>query len=217
MKDLGQAHANLGDLVATEIRSAILSGALAPGERLKQENLAADLNVSRIPVREALRTLEAEGLIETTPGRGSRVVRITPEDATDVLTVRGTLEGLAARLAAARVGKADVESLRGILEEGKEATAASDHGAAGEAHTRFHLELARASGNDYLYAELEAMPAKTEWITHSLLQSRGDVSWEEHEAIVDAVARGEADRAEELTKRHSDHVIASLHEQSSTA
>ena len=122
MKDLGETHNNLGDLVAAEVRQAILSGAIAPGERLKQEALADDLNVSRIPVREALRILEAEGLIESTPGRGSRVVTITKDDATDVLVVRGTLEGLAARLAAARVTTDDIRSLRNVIVEGANIT-----------------------------------------------------------------------------------------------
>ena len=213
MKDLGQSHNNLGDLVAAEVREAILSGAISPGERLKQEALAEDLNVSRIPVREALRILEAEGLIESTPGRGSRVVTITQEDATDVLVVRGTLEGLAARLAAARVTSDNIRSLRGIIEEGTMASAASDHTTAGRLHAQFHLELAKAGGNSYLYEELEALPAKTEWIIASLLQTRGAFSWEEHAAIVDAVSAGEADLAEELMKAHSERVIASLHEQ----
>jgi DNA-binding GntR family transcriptional regulator len=210
MKDLGHGHSNLGDLVAEEIRSAILSGDLSPGERLKQERLAADLNVSRIPVREALRILESEGLVENDPRRGSRVVDVTPQRAADVLAVRGTLEGLAARLAAGRVTKDDIESLRSIVGEGRKATEDSDHAAANESHTRFHLELARVSGNSYLYEEFAAMPAKTEWIVYTLLKSRGPISWAEHEAIVDAVAGGEADRAENLTRQHSDEVIATV-------
>jgi DNA-binding GntR family transcriptional regulator len=210
MKDLGHTHANLGDLVAVEIRDAILSGALGPGERLKQERLAEDLNVSRIPVREALRILEAEGLIESTPGRGSRVVTITANDAADVLMVRGALEGLAARLAAARVSSENIRSLQETLAEGTEATEAGDHAAAGAAHTRFHLELARAADNSYLYEELESMPAKTEWIVSTLLQERGPISWQEHRTIVDAVASGEAELAEQVTRHHSDTVIEVL-------
>lgn len=214
MKDLGQTHNNLGDLVAAEVRQAILSGAIAPGERLKQEALADDLNVSRIPVREALRILEAEGLIESTPGRGSRVVTITKDDATDVLVVRGTLEGLAARLAAARVTTDDIRSLRSVIVEGARASEAGDHSTAAKLHSRFHLELAQAGGNGYLYEELEALPAKTEWIVSALLQTRGAFSWEEHAAIVDAVASGEADLSEELMKAHSERVIASLLDES---
>jgi DNA-binding GntR family transcriptional regulator len=217
MKDLGQAHTNLGDLVADEIRDAILSGALPPGGRLKQEALAEDLNVSRIPVREALRILEGEGLIENTPGRGSRVVKITARDAADVLTVRGALEGLAARLAAARATSDDIGRFTTLIEEGRAATGAGDHAAASELHARFHLELAKVGGNTYLYDELEALPAKTEWIVSSLLQTRGAFSWDEHAAIADAVAAGEADLAEDLMRQHSEKVIAEFSEDDGTA
>ena len=212
MKDLGHTHNNLGNLVAAEIRSAILSGSIAPGERLKQAQLAAGLNVSRIPVREALRILEAEGLIESTPGKGSRVIEITEKDAEDVLSVRGALEGLAARLAAARVERSDIEALRKTIESGRAASRDSDHVAATEFHTQFHLELARSSGNAHLYDELAVMPAKTEWINSSLLQSRGPYSWSEHEEIVDAVAKGDADLAEQLMRGHSETVAEALPE-----
>lgn len=210
MKDLGQVHTNLGDLVAAEIRSAILSGALPPGSRLMQEHLASDLNVSRIPVREALRTLESEGLVENDPGRGSRVIEVTAQRAADVLAVRGTLEGLAARLATAQVVNDDVSALREVVRTGRAATERTDQATANEAHTQFHLELARLSGNSYLYEEFEAMPAKTEWIISTLLKQRGPISWNEHEAILDAIAQGKADLAEELTRHHSDEVIAGL-------
>ena len=210
MKELGQSHANLGDLVANEIRVAILAGTLQPGERLKQEQLAEDMGVSRIPVREALRILEAEGLVETRPGRGSQVVELTRDGAADVLMVRGALEGLAARLAAERVTPEVVARLRIAVDEGKRASDAGDHGSASDAHTRFHLELARAGGNSHLQTELEFFPAKAEWIVATLLQSRSEYSWQEHEAIVDAVASGDADQAEQLTKIHSEHVIDSL-------
>jgi DNA-binding GntR family transcriptional regulator len=210
MRELGQSHANLGDLAANEIRRAILAGDLAPGERLKQEQLAADMSVSRIPVREALRVLEGEGLVETRPGRGSTVVELTRAGAAEALTVRGALEGLAARLAAERSTPDVIGQLRQAVDEGKRASERADHTTASDAHTRFHLTLARAGGNSHLHTELEMLPAKTEWIVSTLLQSRSEYSWQEHEAILDAVAGGDADLAERLTKLHSEHVIESL-------
>lgn len=210
MRELGQTHANLGDLVADEIRAAILAGDLAPGTRLKQEQLAADMGVSRIPVREALRVLEAEGLVETRPGRGSTVVELTKNEAADVLIVRATLEGLAARLAAQRVTADVITHLREAVEEGKRASESGDHATGSAAHTKFHLDVARAGGNRQLLAELEFFPAKTEWIVSGLLQSRSEYSWQEHEAILDAVAAGDADLAERLTRLHSERVIESL-------
>lgn len=126
--------------------------------------------------------------------------------------MRGALEGLAARLAAARVERSDIDALRKTIEGGREATRDSDHVAATEFHTQFHLELARSSGNAHLYDELAVMPAKTEWINSSLLRSRGPYSWSEHEEIVDAVAKGDADLAERLMREHSATVAEALTE-----
>lgn len=212
LRELGQFHHNLGDLVAAEIRTAILTGRLKPGERLKQEQLAADLSVSRIPVREALRVLEAEGLIESSPGRGSIVARITPRDAAGVLEVRGVLEGLAARLAAERADMETIELLRAIVGRGMEATSTGDQAGASDAHTEFHLELVRASQNGCLYEELHSLPAKTEWIFSTLLQARGQISWDEHEAIVEAVVSGDPDRADSLTREHISRATQALEE-----
>lgn len=212
MRELGQFHHNLGDLVTAEIRAAILSGRLKPGERLKQERLAADLSVSRIPVREALRVLEAEGLVESFPGRGSVVATITVKDAADVLEVRGVLEGLAARLAATVASQDAVSRLRSLVARGQTATASNDQVAVSEAHTAFHLELARASANSYLFEELHALPAKTEWIFSTLLKVRGQISWTEHEAIAEAVAAGDPDLADRLTREHIAKAIGSLDE-----
>lgn len=210
MRALGQSHANLGDLVCDEIRAAILAGALAPGQRLKQEQLAADMRVSRVPVREALRLLEADGLVVARPGHGWMVAELTKEDAADVLMLRGTLEGLAARLATGRVAPDTITGLRELVERGMRASDAGDHAAASAAHSRFHLDLARASGNGHLFAELESFPARTEWIVSSLLKVRSGYSWREHEATLDAIASGDADLAEKLMRLHSERVIAAL-------
>ncbi len=138
------------------------------------------------------------------------VVELTRDDAADVLMVRGTLEGLAARLAAERVIPEVIAGLREAVEVGKQASASGDHAVASDAHTRFHLDLAKAGGNSHLYAELESLPAKTEWIVSSLLQARSEYSWQEHEAILDAVASGDAELAESLIRLHSERVIDSL-------
>lgn len=212
MRELGQQHSNLGDLVTEEIRAAILSGRLLPGERLKQEQLAADLGVSRIPVREALRVLEAEGFVESSPGRGSRVTTITPADAIEVLEVRGVLEGLAARLAAGRPGGQEVEQLRSVVREGQAAWEQGDRAASSAAHTAFHLELARAAGSPQLFDQLQSFPAKTEWIFSTVLNTRGDISWNEHEAVVDAIAAGDPERAERLMREHSAGAVSVIDE-----
>ena len=89
-------------VVSEEIRAMILSGRLKPGERLVEESLSAELGVSRVPVREALLALSAQGLVRIEPRRGATVAEITPKIVAELVEVRALLEGLNARLAAQR-------------------------------------------------------------------------------------------------------------------
>src|SRR5271156_1650769 len=95
---LGEEHSPLRDQVVAELRQAILSGRLKPGERLVEGRLADELGVSRNPVREAIRALASEGLIEVTARRGAAVASLTAQEAEELLEVRATLEGANARL-----------------------------------------------------------------------------------------------------------------------
>src|ERR1700677_2474063 len=97
---LGALHSPLRDKVAEQIRAAILSGHFKPGDRLIEDRLAEEFAVSRNPIREAMRTLASEGLIEVTARRGAVVASLSPQEAEELLEVRATLEGANARLAA---------------------------------------------------------------------------------------------------------------------
>src|SRR3954464_7514575 len=101
-----------GQLAVELIREAILDGELAAGERLKEDELARRLDVSRTPVREALRRLEAEGLVVVEPQRGATVRSYAPEELDDMYRLRAVLEGYAARRAAERISEADLDELR---------------------------------------------------------------------------------------------------------
>src|SRR6202162_6692822 len=99
---LGEEHSPLHDRVVMELRQAILSGRLKPGERLVEGRLADELGVPRMPVREAIRALASEGLIEVTARRGAAVATMTEQEARETIEVRALLEGQNARLAARR-------------------------------------------------------------------------------------------------------------------
>src|ERR1700693_4514536 len=99
---LGEDHSSLHDRVVTELRQAILSGRLKPGERLVEGRLADELGVSRNPVREAIRALASEGLIEVTARRGAAVATMTEQEARETIELRALLEGQNGRLAARR-------------------------------------------------------------------------------------------------------------------
>jgi DNA-binding GntR family transcriptional regulator len=105
----GQA---LVDELAATIQARVLSGAIATGTRLRQESLAAEFGVSRTPVREALRKLQASGLVEVQPNRGALVRRPTAREVREAYEVRAELEGLAASLAASRIRDDELRTLR---------------------------------------------------------------------------------------------------------
>ena len=101
----------------SQLRRAILVGRLKPGAWLTQEDLATTFGVSRMPIRDALRTLSAEGLVEMTPHRGARVSPLTVEEFQEIYAVRMGLEGLAARLAAEQMTPAVLDQMAGALVE----------------------------------------------------------------------------------------------------
>jgi DNA-binding GntR family transcriptional regulator len=110
------------DFVIDELREAIVQGHFKPGEKLDQEEIAGLLNVSRIPVRQALRTLTAEGLVKMYPHRGAVVAELSREELEEIYFLRGVLEGVAARLAAPKMDETHIAKLQAILEKMEQLT-----------------------------------------------------------------------------------------------
>lgn len=204
-------HQQLKDWAADQLRSAISEGRLRPGEWLRQERLARELGVSHMPVREALKQLAAEGIVEYLPYRGMRVVEFTPEDIEDIYAVRATLEGRAARAAAHCLSTEQLDELRRLLVE-MDASMAPELLALNRAQNRhFHELIYRASGRTYLIRALDQMWT---WFptmfldtfavtTHTPVAGR-DTDNEEHAAVLDALAAGDGARAEHVL---TDHVM----------
>lgn len=130
------------------IRESILSGALRPGQQLVQAEIAAQMNVSRAPVREALRQLEEEGLVESIPYRGTFVSSVTRRDILELYSLRGTLESMAARLVITR--NADVTELEATLARMMAAADAGDLQALNIADVEFHTQLCVLSDHRHL-------------------------------------------------------------------
>jgi DNA-binding GntR family transcriptional regulator len=192
--------------VVTELRDAILTGRIAPGERLLQVELAERLGVSRIPLREALRTLHGEGLVVIEPNRGTICRPLEAKDLADLYAVRLALEGLAVRAAAERYLdlRQDVRAMRG------EALLASRRGDLArliELDRAFHAELAERSGNVHLAGALDACWSQIMRGMHVYFtfQAYPENVWAEHGAIARAIALGDAERAAALTGEHIGH------------
>lgn len=140
----------LADTAVTIIHDAILSGELAPGERLRIEDLAQRLDISPMPIREALRQLDARGLVKHIPHRGAKVAELSAEDLRETMDVRLALETLAVRQAAERFTEENAEEAEAFLKEWYAAKRSKDAQAARVAHAQFHFALYAAAGSGWL-------------------------------------------------------------------
>lgn len=210
------ASPDLVDQVYRALLDAISEGSLAPGRRITQEELAEQLAVSRQPVMQALRLLKKDGFVQDAPGRGLQVTPLNPQWLAQVYEVRGALDTLAVRRAAER--RTQLDPL--LFSRGREAVARGDIKAMIDADLAFHLALYRAAGNPLI--EQSALlhwqhirRAMGEALQSAVLR---DPVWDDHQTIADAVAQGDADRAEALMRRHSEQASAHLvHEMGETA
>lgn len=197
-------RARLVDEVAEALRDAIARGALQPGARLVQDQLAADLGVSRTPLREALQKLQHEGLVILSRGRGVEVRRLDPLDAIDSYEVREVIDGLAARLAARHATPADLAELGRILDDMQRAVTRWDPHSWLLANLRFHEGVVRAARSSALgqMVALIQHSAKTFYPSVLLHPERAAVALREHREILAAIASHDEARAEAVGRRH---------------
>src|SRR3954468_1595772 len=194
------------DLAYTRVRGLILSGDLAPGAVLQQAALAQTIGMSTTPLREALRRLKQEGLVELDAHRDARVRPLDATEARDLLELRRNLDPLAASLAAQRRTDTDVDDVRAAL-DGLEALSTSPSLAQLESHHRFHAAIHRASHNALLVEVLDGLWVKTDrYRRHGLETGRTDDERDaraaEHRLLFEAVRDGDAETAAELMHRH---------------
>src|SRR5262249_53302244 len=149
-KRLGDDYLSLHGRVIEELRQAILSRRLKPGERLVEGRLADELGVSRNPGREAIRVLEAEGLVGVAARPGASVITMSDEEARETIEVRALLEGQNARLAARRREETIIKRIAAVLKQGNEAVAARRYDLLSDLNQQFHHELAEAGRNRVL-------------------------------------------------------------------
>lgn len=190
------------DATTDALREAILTGFLAPGTWVREDEVARDLGVSRTPVREAVRRLADEGLVVKTAHQGTQVAAISLEDIIDLYAVREHLEGASARFAAQHRTPDLVE---GLTRANDAMRAAQDDPEAMAAHNRdFHRLLYDAAENPYLMRfmrEIENFVRRLPTTTY-LVDERPTTVVEEHQAIIDAIAAGDQEVAQEAAMAH---------------
>ena len=207
-----QVAPDLVDQVYRALLDAISDGSLAPGARVTQEDLAEQLAVSRQPVLQALRLLKKDGLLLDAPGRGLRVAPLDAEWIARVYEVRGALDALAARLAAARRAVIDPR----LIEQGRRAARGRHVKAMIEADIGFHTAIYAASGNPLIEQSAQLHWVHLRRVMGAVLQSspQRETIWDEHAAIAAAIAAGDAKRATALVEHHgrqaSDTLLARL-------
>lgn len=202
LEKLGASHAPLNKVVMNAIRERILSGEFAPGERLVEAKLSDELGVSRMPVREALRALAAEGVVTIEPRRGATVTTFSDEQIREIVEVRATLEALNAKLAAKRHDKQQLARLEQIVAAGAKVAEGTDPAQLHEDNASFHEALASAADNSVLRDLVRSLRERTALIFAPHSKKRARENWEEHAAIVRAVVAGDAELAGLLAARH---------------
>lgn len=196
--------ASVVDQVYSATRARIMDGTLQRGARIHQEDLADELGVSRTPVREALRRLAAEGLVEMRTNRGARVADVGRDDMNAAYEARLVVEPGAARLAAQLAAPGPLARMRAAVSAQRRAIPSVSRSF--EANREFHLALVEASGNPFLLQFAERL-----WVTRigeaiyerqSETPERMGLDADEHEQILLAIEESNGRRAESLTRRH---------------
>ena len=200
---------SLTTLVQRELERRILGGELVPGAKLIEAEIAAELGVSRGPVREAFRALEQASLVRTEKNRGVFVRQVSLEEANEIYEVRAVLEGLIGRLAARHIRPEQVEKIRAVVKKmhalGRRGGQSGDAIAYYPLNVEFHALLVEAAGNRALQAYYRRIVNELDLYRRETIARSAEnipVSTRDHEAIVNAVAKADEKLAERLLVEH---------------
>lgn len=198
----GDGHESRGEIAYARLKEAIQAGELKPGQRIREVEMAARLSMSRTPVREALRRLEADGLLTFAPYRGMVIAELDHQAVMELYQMREVLEGTAAALAARHASEAEIAVLRDIMagDPGDDA----DPYRLAQHNRQFHGALYRGAHNRYLLKTLNVLRDAMALLgmTTLSLTGRSDTAREEHAAIVAAVEARDPAVAEQAARAH---------------
>jgi DNA-binding GntR family transcriptional regulator len=184
------------------LEQLIIDGTLAPGDHLVETELAARLGVGRGPVREALHSLNRDGWVELRPRQGAFVRQPTDLEVDEFFHVRSLLEGECARLAALNVDDTGRERLRALVVAGWAAVEGGDERELVRANAALHMTIAELASNGTLQELTQLLRKRSQWFFTPVSKARAQTAWEEHEAVVDAIVAGDAERAAQELRHH---------------
>ena len=201
--------------VFSRVREDILSGKYKDSEELKENTIAAELGVSRTPVREALRQLELEGLVSIIPNKGAYVTGISEKDIHDIYIIRSYLEGLCARWACEHITEEQIEAMEETIYLSDFHARKGHNEQLVELDNRFHVLIYEASNSKILNHVLSDFHQYVERVRKITLSSseRAAESNEEHRLILDAIRNRDGDKAETLAHEHIVKTIQNINRQ----
>lgn len=200
----GRTRSTLSEHVYQALMEAILQGKLGPGEHLVEQSLADQFGVSRMAVREAIRKLAHDGLVEVIPNRGTFTIEFTNRDIEEIFDLRAILEEKAIRRVTERGRRSDLALLEDVLDEMREVEKLDDRVAAATVDTRFHQRLVELSGHSRVARVWRSMSAQITMVVYNSSSYYPDVGnlAERHAMIVDAMRSGDPDLAAETVLHH---------------
>jgi len=184
------------------LRGAILRGDLKPGQKLKQQELAEWLGMSATPVREVLRILETEGLLEHIPHKGVYVAAVSPQDTEEITPIRVALETLAVNMFATRLNEDDLKILDDLVDQMEQAWEAMDLARVRRANYYFHSRIYSGAGSEILRGFIERLWPRFATDMLWMIPGRTEQSIEQHRAIVEALRGRDGERAAQLMAEH---------------
>jgi DNA-binding GntR family transcriptional regulator len=196
--------APLRQAVYDTLAEMIASGSLKPGQHLVESELADHLGVSRQPIREALQRLAVDGWVELRPAYGAYVHVPTSEEIAQLLGVRAVLAAYSAREAAQHATKEHAARLRELYDAGLAALAVDDEQCLLAANADLHAYIVQMSGNTVLAELISQVERRVRWYYTPIARPRGTEAWDEHNVVIQAIAAGDADRAEQLMRSHAE-------------
>lgn len=196
----GDLQLSLVDVSKDYIRARIVSGEFPPGHRLKERDLSAELGISRIPIREAVRDLSTEGFVTLLPRRGAVVTELVPEVLDYIFEVRMALEVTECVLAAQRATDEEILLMRACVEAERDALDRGDNDAVHTANDEFHEVLVAMGHNPVLAQVMEPLRNRIHWLLRQNQDAEAICS--EHAEIAEAIADRDVERARRLAQTH---------------
>ena len=196
----------IGQAIVNELRSSIVRGEYKPGERLKENALCTRFKVSRTPIREALKELENMGLVEITPNAGAKVVKLTPEDVSNIYDVLITLDGAVGRLACSKITDAELNTIKGCQFAIQRAILERSYDLVFELNLQFHTLLTESTRNPYLiqiWTNFRHLVNRlSRFLVTPMVPDILKAIQEEHPEIIDAIEKRNPGMAEFMARKH---------------